>query len=86
MDQEASIKLRALEQRVNTLTVIVVLLAVGLSPIAGLIPLAVVGFLLALPILSFTHQWLPGIARNCGRVISYFGRLLNGGRAVQGRS
>jgi|GEM_PF-6612459 len=84
MDQEASTKIRALEERVNSLTVIVILLAICLSPIAGLIPLAVVGFLLALPILSFTHQWLPGIARNCGRLISYFGRLLNGGHCGAG--
>lgn len=84
MDQQAAAQIRALEKRVNWLTFVVIALAIGLTPIAGLIPLAIVGFLVALPILSFTHQWLPGIARNCGRLLSWFSRLLNPQRATQG--
>lgn len=77
MDQEASEKIRALEERVNWLTFVVIALAIGLTPIAGLIPLAIVGFLVALPILAFTHQWLSRIARHCGKLISFFSKLLN---------
>jgi hypothetical protein len=85
MDTQTSEKIRALEQRVNWLTVIVICLAVGLTPIAGVMPLAIVGFLIALPILSFTHKWLPGIARKCGRLLSFIFRPSNARYPMQGQ-
>lgn len=71
MDQQTSASIRDLEQRVNRLTLVVIAFGIGLTPIAGMIPLAIVGFLVALPILSFTHQSLPGIARKCGMLLSF---------------
>ena len=77
MEQETITKIRELEQRVNWLTMIVIVLGISLTPVAGLIPLAIVGFLVALPILSLTHKWLPVIARKFGSLLSHVLRLSN---------
>lgn len=84
MDQQTSVQIRNLEKRIHWLTAIVIVLAILLTPIAGLIPLAIIGFLAVLPILAFTHKWLPGIARHCGRMVSFCLRLLRHGHPTQG--
>ena len=70
MDQNTADRIQSLEERVNWLTTLVIVLAIAVTPLAGLIPLAIIGFLLLLPVLAFTHQWLPRIANRCGKLAS----------------
>ena len=60
-------KIRELEWKVNVLTGAVVVEALVVS---GLFPLFAAGLVLLLPILAFTHQSLPWLARRAGRLIA----------------
>ncbi len=60
-------KIRELEWKVNVLTGVVVVETLVFS---GFFPLFAAGLVLLLPILAFTHQYLPWLARQAGRLIA----------------
>lgn len=68
---EETDEIRELKTQVQRWKKVAIGLAVALTFSLGLIPLAVVAFLLALPILAFTHQYLPRLARMLGRCCSW---------------
>ena len=70
MDELASTQVRELELQVNWLTKLVKVLLVGLGIVTGVIPFAVISFIVLLPILVFVHPYIPGIARRFGRMLS----------------
>ncbi len=71
MDESASAQVRTLELQVNWLTKLVKILLIGLGVISGLIPFAVISFIILLPILVFVHPSIPGLARRIGRMLSF---------------
>ena len=71
MDETASTHERALELQVNWLTRLVNVLLVVLGIVTGVIPFAVISFIILLPILVFVHPSIPGIARRFGRLLSF---------------
>lgn len=77
MDQQVAERIRILEQRVHSLTIAVIALTIGLAFVSGLLPLTLTGFLVLLPILVFTHPFLPKIARYCGRWFSFARRTFS---------
>lgn len=75
MDQAEKPTIAELQLQVKWLTRAVIYLALLIAINAGLIPLALgalLGLLLLLPVLAFTHQWLPPLARQIGYLISWF--------------
>jgi nitrate reductase NapE component len=89
MNQSDSARLRALEQRVEWLTFTVTVLAACVAFSLGLIQVllaGVFGFVLLLPILAYTHKFLPAAARSIGRFCSMIVRTLHPASSTTRRS
>jgi hypothetical protein len=71
MNETASPQVRELELQVNWLAKLVNILLVVLGIVTGVIPFAVISFIILLPILVFVHPSIPGIARRFGRMLSF---------------
>lgn len=69
-------KIRELERRVDTLTTFAIVQSIGLAFLLPLIPIVALGFLCLLPILAFTHKYLPALARKCGQLLKFVKNLL----------
>jgi hypothetical protein len=83
MEQPESKKIEALERRVKWLTLVVTVLGIGVGFVSGVIPVAIFGFIALFPILVLTHRFLPGLARFCGRSLSFIIRPLTTGQIQQ---
>ena len=68
-DQQTTIRIRDLEHQNKWLARSLTVLAIVLGFVSGLIPLAILGLMVLLPVLAVIHQWLPGIARSCGQLL-----------------
>lgn len=71
MNQELLARIEALENRVNWLTLIVVVL---LFAYLGFFTYVALALVFLIPLLVVTHRFLPAVARHCGRWTSYFRR------------
>jgi hypothetical protein len=80
MNEQDSARIRELERRVDFLTTVVAVLTIyTLYQIVPSIlilllfgfPALLIGFLLLLPILAFTHQYLPAFSKKCGRAVKF---------------
>ena len=78
MDQTEKSAILELQQQVKLLTRAVIFLVALLALTTGLIPMILLAVLVLstlglflLPILAFTHQWIPPLARQIGLLISY---------------
>ena len=76
MDDHATTKIRALERRVDTLTTVAVVQCLALAYLLQLVPIVAIGFLLLLPILAYTHQLLPAVAKKCGQLLKFVKNLV----------
>ncbi|MES2788382.1 MAG: hypothetical protein V4719_02090 [Planctomycetota bacterium] len=84
MSHSESTRIRELERRVDTLTYVAVVQAVGLGFLLQLVPIAALSVLFLLPILAFTHKRIPAFARRIGRLFSsVFGAARNSSDSVE---
>lgn len=74
MEDNTAAKIQKLERRVDTLTTAAIIQGIALAYLLQVIPIVAIGFLFLLPILAFTHQYLPAFARECGRFLKFITR------------
>ena len=71
MRQPTATRVSELEKRVSLLTRIVIVQAIALAYFCRVLGIMVFAFLVLLPILAFTHQKIPALARRCGRLFAW---------------
>ena len=70
MNENDAARIHELERRVNLLTWLAIIQVVALAFLLGLAPIAAVSAIVLLPILAFTHNRIPPLARKLGRLFS----------------
>ncbi|MDB5341224.1 MAG: hypothetical protein JWN70_6843 [Planctomycetaceae bacterium] len=70
MNQSPSARISELERRVGVLTNVAIIQTIALAYLLQVLAIAVMAFLVLLPILAFTHKRIPALAKRCGRLFS----------------